>query len=487
MISKCPARRLTFGAALVLSITTLTFAGNPIPTITGPVHPQAVPPGSGAFTLTVYGANFVPGATVNWNREARSTTFVSARELKAKILAKDVAKPTAGFISVINPAPGGGASSSSYGLVEVHDPTSKIALHAVNNYMPGDVIWYLATADFNNDGILDIVAGDGASIYLYLGNGDGTFRLGSNVTNNFFGGGGNFAYGDFNGDGKLDLAFVSGQLDEQLQVTVLLGKGDGTFRAGSVFGSFVGSVVMVVGDFNRDGNLDLVVGAEKDRVGFFFFVFLGKGDGTFKQHARYPISHPYLLLATADLNDDGVLDLIFFYIPDGIHNSIGRMLGKGDGTFGKAQTSSQPLTVCGFGPPFVLGDFNSDGKIDLAYCDGNQIGVQLGNGDGSFGKPKFYSVPDKECAFSFAAGDFTADNKTDLMVSYCHQTKTNVEDAAEYFLGNGDGTFQKRRSLKIPGGGFAEEGIVPGDFNGDGLLDFVYEFGLGGFSVYPQQ
>src|ERR1700685_1219552 len=98
MVSNCPARRLAFGAALVLSIATFTLAANPIPTITGPVHPQAVAPGSGAFTLTVYGANFVPGATVNWNRQPRSTTFVSARELTAKIMAKDVADPTAGFI-----------------------------------------------------------------------------------------------------------------------------------------------------------------------------------------------------------------------------------------------------------------------------------------------------------------------------------------------------------------------------------------------------
>ena len=229
MVSNCPARRLAFGAALVLSIATFTLAANPIPTITGPVHPQAVAPGSGAFTLTVYGANFVPGATVNWNRKARSTTFVSARELTAQILASDIANPTAGFISVINPAPGGGASSSSYGLVEVHDPTSQISVSTLNNYMPGDVIWYLATADFNNDGILDIAAGDGASIYLYLGNGDGTFRLGSNVTNNFFGGGGNFAYGDFNGDGNLDLAFVSGQQDGRCKSRWCWAMGTGPF------------------------------------------------------------------------------------------------------------------------------------------------------------------------------------------------------------------------------------------------------------------
>jgi hypothetical protein len=91
----------------------VAFAANPVPTVTAPVHPQAVVPGSGALTLTVYGANFVSGAVVNWNGSPRSTTFVSARELEAKILAADVAKPTAGYITVTNPAPGGGPSSSS--------------------------------------------------------------------------------------------------------------------------------------------------------------------------------------------------------------------------------------------------------------------------------------------------------------------------------------------------------------------------------------
>src|SRR5437899_9554727 len=74
------------------------YAANPVPTVTAPVHPQAVVPGSGAFTLTVYGANFVNGAVVNWNGSPRSTTFASATELQTKILASDIAKPTAGYI-----------------------------------------------------------------------------------------------------------------------------------------------------------------------------------------------------------------------------------------------------------------------------------------------------------------------------------------------------------------------------------------------------
>jgi len=115
-------------AVVLVSLLLLApaFAGNPVPQVVGPVKPQAVAPGSSEFTLTVYGANFVSGAVVTWNGDARSTTFISARELQAQILVSDVAKPTAGYITVTNPPPGGGVSSSSYSLVEVHKPTKTI-------------------------------------------------------------------------------------------------------------------------------------------------------------------------------------------------------------------------------------------------------------------------------------------------------------------------------------------------------------------------
>jgi hypothetical protein len=99
---------------------------NPIPQIVGPVHPDAVAPGSGAFTLSVYGANFVPGSVVNWNYQPRVTTYISGHEIQAQILATDVATNTAGFISVTNPPPGGGSSSASWAQVEVHNPISTI-------------------------------------------------------------------------------------------------------------------------------------------------------------------------------------------------------------------------------------------------------------------------------------------------------------------------------------------------------------------------
>src|SRR5439155_3244411 len=97
---------LSFLVLLFLTSASNLFGqSNPIPPVDGPVSPQAVIPGSAAFTLTVRGANFVPGAVVNWNASARSTTFVSAGQLQAQMLASDVAARGSALITVTTPLP----------------------------------------------------------------------------------------------------------------------------------------------------------------------------------------------------------------------------------------------------------------------------------------------------------------------------------------------------------------------------------------------
>jgi hypothetical protein len=211
-------------SVFIVFLAASAFAQNPIPSITGLVHPSAVAQGSGAFTLTVYGARFVSGAVVNWKGSPRSTTFVSARELQAQILASDVTTPTGALITVTNPPPGGGVSSSSYGLVEVHAPISKIVLKNPHFYFPNESPLSLMAADFNGDGILDLLAPapTGDRLRLALGNPDGTFRFGGNTGANYFGAGG-IGYGDFNGDGKLDIIFGSGSPDNPPTHLTVLG------------------------------------------------------------------------------------------------------------------------------------------------------------------------------------------------------------------------------------------------------------------------
>jgi len=474
--------------AIFLSVAS-AFANNPVPTVVGPPVPQAVVPGSGEFTLKVYGANFVSGAVVNWNRQPRKTTFISARELHAQILASDVASPTAGYITVTNPPPGGGVSSSSYSLVEVHGPTSTIVVGRPHVYLKDIGAQIAVLSDFNNDGILDFAADYGYSeIKVLLGNGDGTFGHGTIAAYGYVGVGPSaIATGDFNNDGNEDLVFGANPNGPPYHLGVSLGNGDGTFRKGSRFGQFssVYPLEIGVGDLNRDGNLDLVtVPGTVGDMG----VFLGNGDGTFKHLVNYSLGIGPPL---ADVDGDGILDLVSFGV--GFH-SVSVMLGNGDGTFQKPRTvisSKTQIGDCGFGQQFFVTDFNADGKVDLAYCEGDansgKIWVALGNGDGTFQKPVSITVPAYQGAFSFTVGDFNSDGKTDLIANYFMAGNPNRTET-DLFLGNGDGTFQPKKIVSLPGEPFynAENGIAPADFNSDGLLDFISK-APGEFDVFVQK
>jgi len=482
----CVSRVVCATTVFSFLFAAVVFAANPVPTVTAPVHPQAVVPGSGALTLTVYGANFVSGAVVNWNGSPRSTTFVSARELQARILAADVAKPTAGYITVTNPAPGGGPSSSSYAILEVHEPTATIVPGQPHYYELGfDLIDYLTAADFNGDGKLDLLGGAGSGkIYLFTGNGDGKF-VPTIVGRRFYGNGCDYmntlAFGDFNNDGNLDFVFPAGGRQPPISTEVRLSNGDGTFRTSWHFGKYITCPDFVVGDFNGDGNLDLAAAVPTDAA---VHIFLGNGDGTFRKGASYGNLPSAFAPVVADFNGDGKLDLVVD--TDGL--SI--LLGNGDGTFHSPQkiiSSGQGLG-CGFGMPVVVNDFNGDGKMDLAFCDvstsQSQIGVLLGNGDGTFKKPVYYHAGTTSTDWAFTAGDFTSDGKTDFITWYFKDGFHNPTFAI--LKGNGDGTFQRQTAVSLPGN-IEELGIVPGDFNSDGLLDFIMIPAAGGIQSYLQK
>jgi hypothetical protein len=498
-LSNFICRRLKSIAALTALMASLLVAGafgqnNPVPEVVGPPHPQAVVPGSDAFTLTVYGANFVPGAVVNWNRQARTSTYISARELQAEILASDVAVAKAGYITVTNPAPAGGESSSSWSLVEVHTPTATIVPGAPNGYFYGgiELVNSIVVADFNNDGKPDLAAGlESGDIAVALGNGNASFNFASNATAVFDGsifGAPTVAYGDFNGDGNLDLAFAADfqPVSSIIGMAVNLGNGNGTFDAGWRYRDGPsGEVINVVaGDFNRDGMLDLMGG---DAV--ITYVFLGNGDGTFQLSKSYE-GEGGINAVTGDFNGDGILDLAFFgdvVVGRQQEFPISVAFGIGDGTFRPPVTITTPDSGCSFGHVLLASDFNGDGNLDLAFCTESSIGILLGNGDGTFRPPAYYYVSSAwetgTGSFTFAAGDFNSDGNTDLIVS-----DNGLSDQFGILLGNGDGTFQRLAPVRIPGPlASGEAGIVTGDFNSDGLLDFIFQLGGYGFNVYPQQ
>jgi hypothetical protein len=418
----------------------------------------------------VYGANFVRGAVVNWNRSPRSTTFVSARELQAQILASDVDTATAGYITVTNPPPGGGVSSASYSLVEVHAPTNTIVAERPHLYLKNIGPAHLILADYNNDGILDFAADYGYSeIKVLLGNGNGTFGHGSIATHNYYGSGyAPIASGDFNNDGNEDLVFGSDPNGPPTQLQVALGNGNGRFRSGSQFGHFgMEAIDIAVGDFNGDGNLDLAVAAG----GMGVLIFLGNGDGTFQRPRSYATADGPIAVVLGDFNGDGKLDLLVqdFY-------GLQILFGNGDGSFQKVRNVASLRNGSGW---LTVTDFNGDGNLDLAVAErgrtNGKIWITLGNGDGTFKKPIVIPIPNAGInGFSFAAGDFNSDGKTDLVANYSvsfSQTKTYL------YLGNGDGTFRAKKIVNLPGsqGYNAELGLVPADLNSDGLLDFIFK------------
>jgi hypothetical protein len=484
--SSNPLTRLLKSAALTL-LAAAALAQNPIPQIVGPVNPDAVPPGGPDFTLSVYGANFVPGAVVNWNYQPRTTTYISAHELQAQILSTDIANNTAGYITVTNPEPGGGSSSASWAQVEVHEPISAILVNPPASYDFG--FWALSAADFTHQGILDLM-GEFFGLSFDQNMGNGTFQTTSTL-------GGDYAettpfvYGDFNGDGNLDVAFDDGGQNSVVirHMSVWLGNGEGSFSAGPVLtDDSDGLGQAVAGDFNQDGKLDLITKGQQNVM----TEFLGNGDGSFSQEAGYPYSRLADEMLEGDFNGDGKLDLIL--VGGGLSGTgitFRFMQGNGDGTFQPLQEiASFPGADECVGGAFVatggtqISDFNRDGKLDIAFCTKRQVVVMLGNGDGTFQAPMFYTAdPLGQGSFTFAVGDINSDGKPDLLVSE-YQDYKHPQLVA--LLGNGDGTFQAPQIIGIPLGALPELGITTGDFNGDGLLDFIF-LSDGGMNVFLQK
>ena len=334
------------------------------------------------------------------------------------------------------------------------------------------------TGDFNEDGIADLAVANlgGGSISVLRGRGangigDGTF---SPQTPYAMGGTPIFlATGDFNEDGILDLAvadFTGGA------VAVLMGRGfagtgDGTFASPLRYPAGSDPWDLVVGDFNEDGISDLAV-TDNNAGTVAILCGLGSGgvgNGAFSAPVLYPVSDALTHMVTHDFNDDGIADLaVAAQNPAGVAILLGRgTAGVGDGTFDAATiypSTPEPFSL-------AVGDFNQDGIADIACGDDSYSGVailpgngSLGAGDGSFGNPVIVYTGRQSAAV--AAGDWDQNGVTDLAIADDIRGLVAILPG----LGSGDVSFGSESDYPV---GTTPIALAVGDFNEDSSDDLV--------------
>jgi hypothetical protein len=459
-----------FDGFLSIQITPTAAAGNPVPFLNQPLAPTAVLPGASGFTLSVSGTGFVSGTTVNFNRTALATTFVDSEHLTAMVPASDIANAGTAPVTVVNPAPGGGESNVVFFQVAAPETTVVFA-PAANSPLQVYEPLGIAVGDFNEDGKADLAIAAGVKLFAFLGNGDGTFapavnspmRVPSPPYDDFPSPYvGTITTADFNHSGHLGLAV--GLINNEA-VVILLGHGDGTFAPSSAaFANALNWPTNAIGaaDFNADGNLDLAI---INGVAEQLPVVLGYGDGAFSTAGNLDNAGFAVGVAVGDFNADGKPDAV---VANSFSNysvsGLAVSLGKGDGTFTPA--SGSPIAIGQSLSAIVTGDFNGDGKLDLAVTDsaGNAVIILLGKGDGTFGAPT--TIPVGNNPDAIVAGDFNNDGKLDLAVA-------NFTDGTiTLLLGNGNGTFTQAAGSPYAVGKGPYQ-IAAADFNGDGKLDLA--------------
>ncbi|MFL5327593.1 MAG: beta strand repeat-containing protein [Gemmataceae bacterium] len=367
---------------------------------------------------------------------------------------------------------------SGLAIIALEDRTLPAAhplfLAAAVNYNVGSSPNSVATGDFNGDGKLDMAAANflGSNVSVLLGKGDGTFF----PAVNYAGGPNNRGVfvGDFNNDTKLDLATSNQSLSNPATggLSILLGNGNGTFQSPiqtniATVGHATAAVTWLsLAYLDGDNNLDVVTGNSGDNS---VSVLLGQGNG----HFQAPVflntglgSTPFTG-TVADFNNDGNPDIVTSNSGTSLLGTTLKVfLGTGNGT-----TYNPGLTLTtNAGPGIaVVNDFDGDNNLDLAvqcYTSGD-TDVLLGNGNGTFQPKTTYHVAANTSSMN--QGDFDSDGIVDLLVTNAPPPAGTPTAGLVYVLrGNGNGTFQAPVAFAI---GLNPGATGVGDFDGDSQVD----------------
>jgi hypothetical protein len=324
----------------------------------------------------------------------------------------------------------------------------------------------VAAVDLHGNGKLDLLVNNG--LQVLFGNGDGTFQdvQASHV------GGRNFVASDFTGDGKLDVAslnFVAPFNPPTLHLGV--GNGDGTFHFGSITNTGVFADLLAAGDFRGIGRSDLVL------VGSFshlLTILPSNPDGTFATAPTAGSTTETVRLtpaATGDFRGIGRQDIVMSGF-DGQNTGIERILfDNGDGTFTTGPTISLGRPV--IPGSVVVGDFTGNGNLDIVVSAGfGKIEVILGNGDGTFQAPiTAFTTDSNNSLGSLVVGDFNHDGRLDIALRLT-VTTGQQPSFVTILEGNGDGTFTQTATISV--GNFAFGGaLAAADLRGTGNLDLI--------------
>jgi Ca2+-binding RTX toxin-like protein len=274
------------------------------------------------------------------------------------------------------------------------------------------------------------------------------------------------AVGDVDGDGDLDL--VTANLGSN-NVSVLLNNGQGSFSAatGSPFGAGSNPLSVTLGDFNEDGNLDLVTANQGENPfsgsNGTASVLLGTGTGSFEPASSFTVGNSPTSVAVADFNRDNNLDFaVTNFALGNINSTVSVLFGNGTGSFPIVSTLNSGVS---FFPSILAADFNNDNNPDIVIGSGGpSVSLLLGNGTTSFQSP-ILSQTELSFPAPDAVGDFNGDGNQDLVVG----SNSGAEDEIAVLLGNGDGSFGSPSKFTVGGGA----SVAVGDFDSDGNLDIA--------------